>query len=261
MSDDMKTAQEDKNKLNTVPWGRQIRSLWSRESEVQGLLRIFDTGLLILRFISVSYWLKDVFCAGRNATEDSPAEDPQRVRLRRDNMTELYCVGQLLLLLISAGFSSLWVSAILALYVVFEVYLNLLSILFIPRRETIGPKKSRERPSAINEPSTSVERNLLLVFVNVVQVLVAFAIFYRYLTPTVNFGRALLEAILVFGTVGYSERPERGFLIAVQILLDFVLIVAIVGSFESQVKPLTKRNNDQNDKIPPYTPTPLGPTA
>lgn len=246
---DAKIPIEGTDKAAELTWSQQIRNLWSKESEVHGLLRVFDSTLVALRFVSVSYVLKDVVLPtlwAWRATSSGRQADAKKMRLCRDALIDFYCICQLPLLLFSEHFFSLSVSGILAIYIVFEIYLNLLSIFFVPRRKTIGPTKPGEKPSAINEPSTSIERNILLVFVNVIELVVAFAIFYKYLTPTLHFRDALFDAVLVFGTVGYSDHAEHRVLVAVQILLNFVLIVTILGGFVSQVTPFTKHKKDED---------------
>jgi hypothetical protein len=219
-------------------WLDKIRTLW-RTGEIHGIELIFDISILGLRYGSLSYWLKDRWL--KKAVDrwaDVGKQDPKR-RVWRDNLIDVYCILQtLILLVVLFGANRPILNSIIGGYVVFEIYLNLCSIFFLPRQRALGPRTASDPLSAVNEPSTSVGRSMLLLFVNVLQVVLAFAVFYRTATPTLRPTNALLDAVLVLGTVGYpTEAPAL--LICIQVFLDLFLIVFAVGGLVGQTNPFS----------------------
>lgn len=190
-----------------------LRTLWSADSEIHGLELLWDTALLILRFASASYWLRSRLPS---------SNDPRR--FVRNNAIDAYCVFQffVLLMLLPTCFGRA-VDSVIVGYVLFEIYLNVLNIVFIGKIR------------AVNAPPASVERSILLLLLNVLEVLFAFAVLYRdwLQLSTVD---AFFKATLVLGTIGYPEAPGRWvLLIALQVLLDLVLVVLLLSSFAGQV--------------------------
>jgi len=171
--------------------------------------------------------------------------DPRR-RVWRDSTVDGYCVLQLLILLgIFLRSERPVLNSVLGWYIIFEIYLNLLSILFLPPQREIGPPTPADEPSAVNEPSTSPERSILLLFINVVQLVLAYAVFYRGVLHVPR-SSAFLYAVLVFGTVGHpplSETPP--WLVASQVCLDFILVAAVLGSFVGQAGPFARRGRNK----------------
>ncbi|MEX0804113.1 MAG: hypothetical protein WD688_12475 [Candidatus Binatia bacterium] len=188
-----------------------VRSLW-RDRQVHGLELFFDSLLLVLRFLSISYWIKTLL------------PDPTDSR-RRDNAIDVYCVAQLIILLVILpfGFGPI-ADSIITGYILSDIYLNLFNIIFIGKIRSI------------NAPPVSIERSILLLFINVLDVVLAFSIFYHHalgLSPMTAF----FKAVLVLGTIGYPENAT-GFwvlLVSLQVFLDFVLIALVFGSFVGQV--------------------------
>lgn len=190
-----------------------VRILW-RDRPVHGLELIFDTLLLGLRCFSISYWIKTLL--------PDPTDSRRTIG---DNAVDGYCVVQLITLLILLLFGLGPVAdSVIAGYVLFDIYLNLFNIVFIGKI------------TAINAPPVSIERSILLLFINVLDVIFAFALVYRdwfgLSTPD-----AIFKAILVFGTIGYPAAAVGSwvFLVSLQVLLDFVLIALLFGSFVGQM--------------------------
>src|SRR6516162_434880 len=77
----------------------------------------------------------------------------------------------------------------------------------------------------------SNERTLLLFLLNIVQVVLAFAILYRLTLPNLNLNpwKALFKSLLVFGTIGYPEGAEL--IVGIQIATDFVLLAVFLAFF------------------------------
>jgi hypothetical protein len=187
--------------------------LWRPDREVHGLELLCDTVLLALRRLSISYWLR-CFLPG--------PDDPRHTT--RDNAIDGYCVFQLLaLLILIPGCFGPVVDSVVAGYILFEIYLNLFNIVFIGKIRVI------------NSPPVSIERSLLLLFLNVFEVVLAFGILYRdwLKLSTVD---GFFKAVLVLGTIGYPQASGWWVvLIALQVLLDFVLVVLVFSSFAGQV--------------------------
>ena len=145
-------------------WNQKIRRLWAAD-QIHGIELVFDSGVLALRYTSVSYWSKDVWL--NRYLDWREISDKRRRRLWRDNLIDLYCISQFLVLCAALFcFQQRTLSALIAGYILFEMYLNLFTIFFLPRQKEIGPPGAADSPSAVNEPSTSVERSILLLFVN-----------------------------------------------------------------------------------------------
>jgi len=81
----------------------------------------------------------------------------------------------------------------------------------------------------------SYERTLILFMLNIVQVLLIFAIFYRLRIPDLDAVNAVFETLLVFGTIGYPKEAKAvaGF----QIAIDFLLLAVFLGHFVGRLGP------------------------
>jgi len=226
-------------------WRQKIRDLWKAD-QIHGIELVFDTIVLALRYVSISYWAKDRWLneyLNRRRTSDARYR-----RIWRDNLIDTYCLLQLfalwaVLFLFLQPLQGTWGANILCFlvgYILFEIYLNLFSIFFLPRQKEIGTPKLSDNPSAVNEPSTSVERSILLLFVNVLQIALAFAIFYKKSIPGLTPSDAFSAAVFVFGTVG-TPNGAPPVLVGLQIFLDFLLVASILASFVGQAGPFAKK--------------------
>jgi hypothetical protein len=123
----------------------------------------------------------------------------------------------LLLVVIWLPQNWLWVAAIVAAYLLFEMFVYRFKTLL---SESIEPRPSYE----------SLEKSLLYFIVNIGEVILAFAIFYR-LTPNVCEADAIWVCVadtiswacLVLGTAGFPDKA-RG-VAAFQVVLDFCLLL------------------------------------
>jgi hypothetical protein len=143
----------------------------------------------------------------------------------------------LVVLLFVANLKTLVTSVVI--YILFEMYLNLCSIFFLPRQKQLGLSPPSLRPSAVNEPSTRAERSILLLLLNIVQLILVFAIFYRASVPGLSPSGALCAAVLAFGTLATPPGVSAA-LVAVQVALDFILVAAILANFVGQAGPFSK---------------------
>jgi len=78
------------------------------------------------------------------------------------------------------------------------------------------------------------------LFVNVLQLVLSVAVFYRRARSALSPFDALSSAVLVFGTVG-TPLEVPSLLVALQVLLDFLLVAAILASFVGQAGPFAKK--------------------
>lgn len=188
-----------------------VKAPW-RSRRVHGLELFFDTGLLVLRIVSISYWLRSFL------------PPPGGPGTRRDNAVDLYCVSQLVVLLglLWASFPTV-VDSIITGYILFEIYLNLFNIVFI------GKLGTDEAPPA------SIERSILLLFLNGLQVTLGFGIVYRdwlHLSPLEGF----FNSVLVMGTIGFPNAASGWYQLFVvgQVFLDLALVVFFFSTFAGE---------------------------
>jgi len=187
-----------------------LSKLREREPRVYGLEYLVDGLLLICRRLSLSYWIR------------RPFEHPLNLR-QRTWVIDLYCFMELAILF---GFL-VWsdnrgLSTVVSGYILFEIYLSLFNIVFIGK----FPK--------INYAPPSIERVILLMFVNVLQVIIAFAILYRSWSSSIlSWPDAFSQAVRVLGTVEAPAQPR--FMVDMQILLDLLLLVIFLASCVGQV--------------------------
>jgi hypothetical protein len=117
--------------------------------------------------------------------------------------------------------TTILLAAILVLiYFLVSMIINMANVVFL--RKVFG------------EPA-SFERILLLFIFNVAQVILTFAIWYRYAFGK-EAGEALFSAILVFGTIGYPKRADLivGMQIATDVLLVAIFLAFILGNLRRQ---------------------------
>ena len=190
-----------------------------RDPKIKGLEFLFDTLLICLRHVSLSYIMKRFL-----------PEHYSPCGAWRNKFIDAYCVLQLIVLvIIGLGIKNFGpkIDTLIAGYILFEIYLTLLNIIFIG--------KIRE----INPPPASIERSILLLFMNVPQVVLAFAVFYHHWLG-LSVMNAFFMSVSVLGTIGYKS-VTTGFLVSLQVLLDLVLLLLMLSSFISQVN-LFRRN-------------------
>ncbi len=179
--------------------------------KIGGLEKAVVVIIHCLHLITLSGWIK----VALDPTTEKPTPEERR---SRDRAIEIY-------VLLGWGVLGviLWVpdkvatyQAIIAGFILFEILLNISSIVFAGKLETAYP------------PTPSAERSLILFGVNVLQVITIFAIFYRVKLGSTA-AVAAFNSTLVFGTVGYPL--DGGYLVACQIIVDFILVAVFLGAF------------------------------
>ena len=111
-------------------------------------------------------------------------------------------------------------SALVATYFLAGTIVNVLNVVFLT--------KIFGRP-------VSTERTLLLFFLNVAQVLLTFAIWYRFMLGK-QAGEAFFNAMLVFGTLGYPKEKGADVFVGLQIATDFFLLAVYLAFIVSNME-------------------------
>ena len=121
---------------------------------------------------------------------------------------------------------------VIASYCGIELYAYLLNIVFTSKYRSSSKIKS-------------VERSLLLFFLNAAEINVWFGVLYRFTMPNLKPQQAFQMALLVFGTLGTPQpetKPEFLDLIVIfQIGLDFIFIVILAGSIVGKLRAFEDR--------------------
>jgi hypothetical protein len=198
-------------------WHRMMKYIKSfmREKEIHGIEFAFNFALMILRLSSASYWLRSCL--------PSPKGSDHKLR---DNAVDIYCIFQffVLLILFLNRFSTIF-NIIIVIYILFEIYLNLFNIVFIGKIKKI------------NAPPSSVERSILLLMLNVIDVVLAFSILYRDWLD-LSKQEAIFQSVLVLGTVGHPSSQSTEIymlLVMLQIFLNILLVLLFLSSFIGQI--------------------------
>jgi hypothetical protein len=194
---------------------RELQEIWSSD-RVSGLERYTALALRSSMFLSLGYWVTRLF------------SDPIAY-----SAIELYVLLWLavLLVVINSAEIAIW-SVVIASYCGIELYAYLLNIVFTSKYRS---------PSKVK----SVERSLLLFFLNAAEINVWFGVLYRFTMPNLKPQEAFQMALLVFGTLGTPQpeaKPEFLDLIVIfQIGLDFIFIVILAGSIVGKLRAFDDR--------------------
>ena len=188
-----------------VEWCSDLRKIYSTD-EVRGLEKAFDWVIFFLMIVTISQLLQFFFWG------------------RRDRAPREFIDAYVLVAIVVLIFFLVWpnsfpgVSWFVACYLPASTIVVLFNVLFLTKLSFIGPVASNER-------------TLLLFLLNIVQVVLAFAILYRLTLPNLNLNpwKALFKSLLVFGTIGYPEGAEL--IVGIQIATDFVLLAVFLAFF------------------------------
>jgi hypothetical protein len=194
---------------------RELQEIWWSD-RVSGLERYTALALRSSMFLSLGYWVTRLF------------SDPIA-----SSAIELYVLLRLavLLVVINSAEITIW-SVVIASYCGIELYAYLLNIVFTSKYRSSSKIKS-------------VERSLLLFFLNAAEINVWFGVLYRFTMPNLKPQQAFQMALLVFGTLGTPQpetKPEFLDLIVIfQIGLDFIFIVILAGSIVGKLRAFEDR--------------------
>jgi len=180
-------------------WWSDLGEIYSTE-EVRGIEKAFDLGIFALMIVTPSQFAQ-FFCGRRD-------QAPQW-------FVDVYVGAATVLLMGLLSWNSL-PSAIVASYLLASTIIVLLNVIFLRKLNFIGPVASNER-------------SLLLFTLNIAQVLLTFAIWYRWELPYLRVGDAFFKTLLVFGTISYPEGAE--IIAGWQIVIDFVLLAVFLAFF------------------------------
>jgi hypothetical protein len=199
--------------------------------KVHGIEWVFVAALLFFRVFSVSYWLR------KHKLPSAHGAD----RTRRDNFIDGCCLVQTFVLMaasLSFALNSIFlrsVSTFLAGYTLLEIILTLLNIVFVGKFPEL------------QAPPASIERSIILLFLNLVQIVLIFGIFYAYFL-SLPICRALFEATLVLGTVGYpTSRGPAQFIIVIQIFSDLMIILLLLSVFASRIGLFRRKDEESTE--------------
>jgi hypothetical protein len=183
-------------------WRNDLQRIYATD-EVRGIEKVFDLSIFALKIGTLSQIIQ--FFWGRR--ERGPGW-----------FIDVYVLVATVVLigLLPWSDSLPRVSAIIACYLLASTIIVLLNVLFLSKLSFIGPVASHER-------------TLLLLIVNVIQVVLAFAILYRGMLPHLSSWGAVFKTLLVFGTIGYPEGAEA--VVGWQIVVDFVLLAVFLSFF------------------------------
>jgi hypothetical protein len=110
-----------------------------------------------------------------------------------------------------------WFFVLIASYLLASIIVYLLNVVLLDHKVFGGPR--------------SPERSLILFILNVTQVVLIFAIFYRWWLPDLEFGGAFVDALLVFGTVAVPFALKARPIAAFQVAIDFMLLAVFLAHF------------------------------
>jgi hypothetical protein len=124
------------------------------------------------------------------------------------------------------GFFLWWSSSLgagVAFYFLASIIVYLLNVVLLDHKVFSDPR--------------SPERSLILFIINVAQVVLIFAIFYRWEVPSLGPLDAFIDAVLVFGTVSLPKEIEDGarLIAAGQVATDFILLAVFLAHFVGRV--------------------------
>jgi hypothetical protein len=201
-------------------WRSDLGKIYAT-AEVRGFEKYFDLAIFALTILIPSQILQIWFWGRRDRV---PAW-----------FAEVYVGAATILLLGLLWWSDVvpWVSAAVAFYLLANIIIVLLNVLFLTKLTFIGGVASKER-------------TLLLFMFNVVQVVLIFAIFYRLQLPHLSARDALFKTLLVFGTIGYPSGAEA--IVGLQIAIDFLLLAVFLAVFVGSLGTRERKNKEEKER-------------
>jgi hypothetical protein len=175
--------------------------------ETRGIEGIFGAIIYCLKYLFPAEWILILLSRDRS--------HPFRYRA-----IDLYVIGTTVL---SMGFLY-WdyaplPSALVASYFLVGTIVNMANVVFLTK---------------LFGPPISNERTLLLFILNVAQLVVTYAIWYRFMLG-LQADKAFFNAMLVFGTIGYPQGADL--IVGFQIGTDFFLLAIFLAFILSNVSP------------------------
>jgi hypothetical protein len=179
-------------------WPNELKEISSR---LEGIEWLVAATLYLFWPLFLSFWLQIIF------------------RKRRSLLIELYVVTCVTLTVAIWWMPSL-VGAILCSYFSLSTVMALLHVVFLTK--VLG-----------NVEST--ERSLILFICNVAQIVFMFSIWYELLAAPLTKENALLQALLVLGTLGYPDHEMAKGAVGMQITTDFLLLAIFLAHLVGRV--------------------------
>lgn len=189
---------------------RELTEIFASD-EVFGIERYTALVLRSFMFLSLGYWVTRLFSGPKSYIA-----------------VEVYVVLWLVVLAVLINTEDITIGyVIIATYCGIELFAYLLNVALMRKYSFAGKVKS-------------VERSLLLFFLNATEINLWFGILYRYMMPNLKPADALNTALLVFGTLGTPQpdpKPELlNQIVNLQIALDFIFIVILAGSIVGKLR-------------------------
>jgi hypothetical protein len=178
-------------------WCTDLRTIYETD-KVYGIEKRFDLSIFALSFFALSRFLQ--FFWGKKG------QDPRW-------FIEAYVLTIVVVPMFLLCWSNCW-SATVASYLLASTFVVLFNVVFLSK--LLGPVQSNER-------------TLLFFLLNVIQVVLTFAILYRVTVPNLSYLQAIFKALLVFSTISYPKESEV--VAGLQIVVDFVLLAVFLSHF------------------------------
>jgi hypothetical protein len=209
-------------------WKKQAGSI-AASTEIEGLEKAVVFLIHLFHLMTVSGWIKIVL--------DSTAERPTRAdRYIRNRAIELFILLEVIVICVIIFIPQHVESyqVLIATFILFEILLNLSSVIFVGKLHNVYP------------PTASIERSLILFAVNILQVILIFGIFYRA-SLGLSFEQAVFASITVFGTLGHpSLRVDftGAGIVEFQVVVDFALIAIFLAAYVGKLGAYRRMDDD-----------------
>jgi hypothetical protein len=216
---DAAPAQSSHPTIEARGWKEQledVEKIW-RSTDVSGLERCWDVAIRFLQIITVGFWVRLALTR----------------KMERPKAVDIHVIVRAVLLTFALFIFVQYyprVCTAFAIYVLYEMYLALLNIVFISKFGFIPPV-------------ASIERSLLLLLINAAEINLAFATFYRAVNSNWDATQALATAVLVFATAGHplpltgpAPGDSNNWIVISQVALNFVFIAIVVGALAGQLR-------------------------
>src|SRR5215471_5596906 len=207
-------------KERCTEWWGDLRKIWKAD-ELQGIERPVDVILFVLKTLTLTELIQLLGWNWKDKLTSFP---------------DWYVFGVTVFLGILLRWSPSWsfwprcLSVVIAIYFLGSVMVYLLNVVLLDHKVFGDPR--------------SPERSLILFILNVAQVVLIFAILYSSWLPNLGSGEALVDAVLVFGTVSLQKGVEPK-LAAIQVAIDVMLLAVFLAHFVGGVGRDPKESQSQ----------------
>jgi hypothetical protein len=209
-------------------WWNNLKAI-KNTTQIRGLEWLFALSIHFLHIITISGGIK----LALDPLTWPQDEEELACRNRAIEAWVIFEFLALLILVVLPSPISCW-RIIASSYLLFEIVLNLCSIIFVGKLSSVYP------------PTSSIERSLLLFGFNVVQIILIFSLFYRAAFE-LGASDAILQAAFVFGTIDHPKVDVTNpfwWLIPFQILTDLLLLAVFLGAYVGSLGAFKRTKKD-----------------